>query len=228
MNIYAFVFKMLTVRLLALWTLSAMLRLAPSSPYKNTYQHTADVFAKKATDAPLFPGDDGPRRTVAFYLGVSWFESNFDPKAKGDGVCLESKKVCKDVAKPGDHENIECSAVCTKKGPPQSFCLGQINSSNFSWLGVTEETLLEGEKNGDGSVKRTGTEVCVAAMHTMMKRSLQICASRPLEDRLGWYAAGGDGCVRGFQASGNRVRKAQWLFNNIPLPEQAPDAAASF
>ncbi len=218
-------FKVLTVRALALWALAAMNQLEPNTPYKDTYVHTADVFARSALSSPLFAGEDGPKKTVALYLGVSWFESRFDPKAKGDGTCLEWKSSCSDDTKDDPRYANVCTKTCVKRGPPNSFCLGQVNRSNFKGLGVTEETLLEGEKNAEGTLTtRTGTEVCVDAMNRMMKRSMQVCATEPLENRLGWYAAGGEKCTRGFRESAHRMNKAHWLFWNIPTPPESDPA----
>lgn len=48
--------------------------------------------------------------------------------------------------------------------------------------------------------------------------SSRICKSKPLEEMLGWYAAGGNDCNRGLKESRHRVLKALWLFRNYPPP----------
>ena len=54
----------------------------------------------------------------------------------------------------------------------------------------------------------------------MTYRSESICAHRPPEERLGWYASGGRGCdvPEGLSASRNRMALAAWLLRKIPPP----------
>jgi len=51
----------------------------------------------------------------------------------------------------------------------------------------------------------------------MIKASFRICKNRPLEERLGWYASGGNGCDRpgGLKASRHRMLKALWLYRKF-------------
>lgn len=55
----------------------------------------------------------------------------------------------------------------------------------------------------------------------MIRESFRVCKSRPLEERLGWYAAGGNGCSRGLQASRFRMWKAMKLYREF-LEGNAP------
>ena len=56
----------------------------------------------------------------------------------------------------------------------------------------------------------------VGALHELMTTSFTICRDRPLEERLGWYAAGGDGCERRLGLSRGRVWEAQRLLRAHP------------
>lgn len=89
-----------------------------------------------------------------------------------------------------------------------SVCLGQINKSNFAWLGVTREELL------------TSTPKCLHAMNRMMRTSLRSCRARPFEDQLAWYVAGGPQCIPNDKGK-HRMRKAVWLFDHYPAPAGA-------
>ena len=44
-----------------------------------------------------------------------------------------------------------------------------------------------------------------------IKISFRICSNRPIEERLGWYAAGGPNCQFGLLKSKHRMLKAFWL-----------------
>lgn len=48
--------------------------------------------------------------------------------------------------------------------------------------------------------------------------SMRACRSRPMEEMLGWYAAGGKDCNRGLKESRHRVLKSVWLIKNHPFP----------
>lgn len=199
--------KAITIKVLTAWVLLLLTKLEPNAPWKDTYPATAAAFAESAVAHPLFSGEEGPRKTAALYVGVSWYESTFNPKAEGDHRCLEWAPAVAG-ARP----------KCRKKGEPTSFCLGQINSSNFAALRVSRESLINGEPDEEGRPGRSGVEVCVSAMNTMLRQSMRNCAHRPLEERLGQYAAGGDGCsTLGFEKSRHRVTKALWLFSHVPL-----------
>ncbi len=106
------------------WALKAMLTIQPAAvtPWADTYQDTAEVFAKVAEEQPLFKGDDGVQRTLSWFISTAWFEGRFDPRAKGD--CTEKDKAGKCIS------------------PPQSLCMFQVGVSNLSGLGLTAEEIL--------------------------------------------------------------------------------------
>lgn len=58
----------------------------------------------------------------------------------------------------------------------------------------------------------------VGALHELMTTSFTICRERPLEERIGWYAAGGEGCERRLGLSRARVWEAQRLLRAHPPP----------
>lgn len=64
--------------------LALMLKLEPNSPYRETFDESAEVYAKVANDEPLFKGEDGPLKTAALFVSVAWFESRFRKGAIGD------------------------------------------------------------------------------------------------------------------------------------------------
>jgi len=55
----------------------------------------------------------------------------------------------------------------------------------------------------------------------MLRASMRVCRARPLEERLGWYAAGGNDCDRGLRESRHRVLRAMWLFKRYPPPGES-------
>ena len=183
------------------WAVSAMLVAQPAkvTPWADTYQSTAEVFATVAADSPLFGGDDGVQRTMSWFISTAWFEGRFDPKAKGDGGCL----------KMGPDNK------CLVKGPPQSFCMFQIGKSNFDHLKTNEEEILR------------SVETCTRSAVTMMKASIKLCRNRPQDEWLSQYASGGGECGRempdgkraGLRESQHRVNKAKWLFTNVKSQE---------
>lgn len=176
----------------AAWALSLLVGTQPVAPWRETYEATAAAMAESANSDSLFAADDGPARTVAYYVSVSWFESNHNPRAEGD--CRDSKGA-----------SVDCK---TAGATPHSFCLGQIHDSNFAALGVTRDALLED----------VGT--CVHAMHVMLKQSLHLCSARwPSEQEawLSWYTGGGPDCETRTTKSAHRVLKAKWLFARFPV-----------
>lgn len=79
---------MVTVQ--AAWVLTLMQSIEPNAPWKDTYEKTAEVFAKVANEQPLFKGEDGAMRTAALFVSVAWFEGRLKPNAigdKGQSVC---------------------------------------------------------------------------------------------------------------------------------------------
>lgn len=155
------------------WVLSLMVAIWPQakSRWGETYPSTAEAMAESANMSPLFEGNDGPAKTAAVMIAVSWYESAFNPKAIGDGG--------------------------------HSFCLGQINDSNFRHLQLTKTLIL------------SDVRVCVKAMSDVMRESFRVCKGRGFEELLGHYAVGGNGCPASEKGRG-RMRKAQWLFAQYP------------
>jgi hypothetical protein len=173
------------------WILALMLKVEPSSPFRATFDKTAAAIARASDASPLFGGDHGGERTAALVVSVAWFEGRLNPRAEGDRTC-----------KRYDGER------CIERGEPTSFCTMQIAESNFPALGVTREIV-------QGSI-----DSCIDAGLRMMKSSFSVCRAKPLEHRLDWYATGGEGCVAPFHDEGvHRVRRGQWLFGAVPLPE---------
>ncbi len=198
---------------LASWVLSLLVATGdPGAAWRNTYETTAEAFAEHSESSPLFcsqrsdgtcaPSQDDVRKTAALLVSVSWFESRHNPQAKGDSSCLEyasATEPAQEVTTGGDSKR-----ACIRRGPPRSFCLGQIHESNFVSLGVTKDAIL-----GD-------VGVCVRAMVALLRESMKVCAKEPLDARLSWYAAGGSGC-RPNKESRHRMRKAQWLYAHNPF-----------
>ena len=60
------------------------------------------------------------------------------------------------------------------------------------------------------------TDVATKVAIDQFKVSFRVCRNRPIEEKLGWYAAGKDDCERGLQESRHRMLKARWLFKNHP------------
>jgi len=58
-----------------------MISLEPNPLWRASYDATAEAIARGATEAPLFAGEDGPARTAALLVSVSFFEARFDPHA---------------------------------------------------------------------------------------------------------------------------------------------------
>ncbi len=62
-----------------------MLALQPASPWRATYETTANAIAETvAREEPLFAGDLGRERTAALLVALAWHESTFRPDAVGD------------------------------------------------------------------------------------------------------------------------------------------------
>jgi hypothetical protein len=52
----------------------------------------------------------------------------------------------------------------------------------------------------------------------LVRASFRVCRARTMDERLGWYAAGGKDCERGLRESRHRLLKAKWLVKNRPPP----------
>lgn len=187
----------------AAFVLEMMDEAQPHAPWKNTYPSTAMAIATESNAWPLYPGEDGPARTAAIMVGVAEMESHFDPKAKGDGVCLEYEVRPATMFGLGALYALK-KPRCIKRGPPQSFCAFQVHQSNFTSLGVSEAEVL-------GSI-----ETCTRSALRMMHASFNLCGGSPWTpfDLLNQYATGGGVCVRPLHDEGeHRMRRGMWLYN---------------
>jgi hypothetical protein len=184
---------------LVAWALAAMIAKQPKeiTPWADTYQDTADAFVTIAEESPLHKVEnDGVRHTVADFIAVAWFESRFDPQARGDCTKKTAAGQCADLA------------------TAQSVCLFQVGKSNLTALKTSAEELL-------GSVW-----LCTRAARRLMQISASICRGRPRDEWLGQYASGGGECGKlmpngdraGLRESRHRVATADWLFRSIGFP----------
>ena len=172
------------------WVLDLMMKVQSAHPYRSTYEQTSASIARHASMRPLFSGAYGDAKTAALLVSVGRFESELQPDAEGD--CTK------------DGVNVKCTV---SGAIPHSFCLLQVNESNFKGFGITREMI------------QTDIDVCVATGLSMMHSSFAVCRALPLEDRLRWYAGGGSGCPTGEDAmnkSRHRIAKGMWLFKASP------------
>ena len=174
----------------ASWVLSLMMHAQSMHPYRATYERTSEAIAKHASERPLFSGQHGDAKTAALIVAVAQYESSFQPDAEGD--CTKGGK----------------KAKCTTPGAiPHSFCLLQVNESNFKTFGITREDI------------QTDIDVCVRTALSIMHQSFTICRALTLEDRLRFYAGGGNGCPTNEDAaikSRQRMLRGMWLFKAVP------------
>jgi hypothetical protein len=73
--------------------------------------------------------------------------------------------------------------------------------------------LYQQQGHGEISDSRVATEVA----YNQIKTSFRVCNGKPIEDRLGWYAAGGPTCDYGLRESRHRMLKAFWLVGKFPF-----------
>ena len=72
------------------WVVGLMVALEPSSPWRGTYEKSAEAIARVAESEPVFD-DHGEERTAALLVAVAWYESRLKPNAKskdGQFLCL--------------------------------------------------------------------------------------------------------------------------------------------
>ncbi len=148
--------------------LAWMVSLEPSSPLRSSFERTAEAIARESNRSPL-PGLD-ELRTAAVVTSLAWFESRFRVDAEGD--CLGA---------PDRSGAGQATGTCPKGSRPRSLGLLQIGVSNLAGLRISRDEALD----VDGNVR---------AGLAMARRSFRVCASRPLHERLAWYAAGGPAC----------------------------------
>src|SRR6478736_466487 len=71
------------------WVVGLMVALEPSSPWRGTYEKSAEAIARVAESDPLFE-DHGEERTAALLVAIAWYESRFKPNA----VSANKQYVC--------------------------------------------------------------------------------------------------------------------------------------
>ena len=136
-----------------------------------------------------------PDRTASVLLSLAWFESRFQIDAAGD--CERSTEL----------------GTCAKDAKhPRSFGLFQIGGDNLRAAHVTVESAT------------SDPDIATRVALSMLRRSFQICRSRPLLERASWYAGGGTSCPTGDAStkSVHRLAKAAWIydrFRGAPLPD---------
>ncbi len=171
---------------LASWATTIMIAVAPHSPYLSSFSRTAEGLATAAVEAPVFAGEHGAEQTLALELAIALGESGFRVDAPGD---------CRGLP-PG-------SPKCTPERA-SSFGLFQINKGNLAWLGAAREDLV-------------GEPLVQARLALkLVRQSFKNCAGRPLVERLGWYANGGDGCAES-SAGRARMKHAQTILAQHPF-----------
>lgn len=70
------------------------------------------------------------------------------------------------------------------------------------------------QQQGMGAI--ADAEVATRVAIQQIKTSFRICSNRPIEEKLGWYAAGGPTCNNGIKESRHRMLKAFWLVEKFP------------
>lgn len=173
------------------WVLTLMTKSEPLPPkWRPTFEASSVVIAGMSDELPVYAGVDGPSKTAALLVSLGWFESHFQPDATGD--CDKTDPT---------------TGMCVPGSIPHSFCMFQVNETNFAGLGVTRDEIM------------TDFKTCARSALRMIRQSFTVCAAKPHEDRLDHYAAGGAGCKTPLREKGrHRIRKGDWLFGAIPPP----------
>ena len=175
--------------LLVSWCLAIMTMLVPKAPWAAELPKEAEAFVTAAERDPLFKGRRGVEETVDYELSVAWFESTFNPAARGDrGASWGLFQVSPPTAQP------YADGTRAKR-----IAFGDLVDL---WRPVGMDLL--------------DPEAAAPLALRLMRVSFGICRDRPRSERLGWYAAGGEGC-RGLKESRNRVAKAEWLALAYPF-----------
>lgn len=167
---------------LKVWVLKLMFAVQPVAPWTNTYESSAEVIAEESIHNPLFEGEDG-RKTAAILVALGKFEGALKPDAKGDCDKTDEK-----------------TGMCVKGSKPHSFCMFQVNESNFARMGVTQDQMV------------TDFRVCTKTALRLAHESFRSCRSLPLEDRLNAYAEGRGGCRPSVVKGKHRMNYGMHLF----------------
>lgn len=151
------------------WVVGLLAALEPQSPFRATYEKTAEAIARVSESEPLFPVDEeGEERTATLLVSLAWYESRFQPNAR------------------------------SRNG--RWYCLYQLEKG---WL-------------PDAKASLSDQEMCTRAAVKVVRRSLEACQSRPLNDRLAQFTSGR--CDRGGVESRYRMFLASKLLKEHPLP----------
>lgn len=88
-----------------------------------------------------------------------------------------------------------------------AFGVWQLHESNFGWLHITQEEACDPYTSAPVALR-------------LVRKSFEVCARRPWEERLGWYAAGGPTCnvEEGLEDSRIRLALALRLLQRMPPP----------
>lgn len=178
----------------AAYVLALMELAEPRSPYRSTFEHTAEAIAAASSEAPLFAGPSGAAETAALVVAVGEYESHMKPDAEGD--CVKPNGVAVDSV----------SGVCPAGSKPRSLCMLQVGVSNLRSLNLTTEEI------------RTDIDVCIRAGLRLMRISFGVCRTAPIDERLRHYAGGGETCTVGEDAkrkSIHRMTRGRWLHTRI-------------
>ena len=97
----------------------------------------------------------------------------------------------------------------------ESYGLFQYHSSNMGVFRVGPKAIVV-----KTAAPLFDPHFAAEAAAAMIAESHRVCARRPPEERLGWYASGGNGCgvPEGLAASRNREALAAWLAVRAPVP----------
>lgn len=68
----------------AAWIYAQMNRLEPSTPWRFSYGEIASAIADASNAHPIFPGEEGPKKTASILIAIARYESTFNPNALGD------------------------------------------------------------------------------------------------------------------------------------------------
>lgn len=222
---------------LVAWTVATMRHEEPAAPWRDTFESSAAAMVLAAEASPLYDDDHGGiRRTVADLVSLGTFEGALRTDAEGD--CVEkvlvpvtaretsqlspsgsglfvvdyTKKTTNKPAAPilvaKTRTVPSVSGRCPAGSKPQSFCMFQINASNFRAYDVTREQM------------QTDFPTCVRVGLAMMRVSHAVCQKRPLDDKLAHYAHGGGTCAgdkgEGLMESRHRMGKAKTIYASFP------------
>lgn len=208
---------------LVAWCVSLLVFLQPRAPWVDTYASSAEAFVTAAEKDPLYRDARAIEQTIVVEVATTYYESHFAPHVKGDhGASWGAFQIAPGTAKP--------------------YLLPLRASSALRVLSDEGGELLDpwrplGEELLDVA---SAAPIALRLLHT----SFKMCANRPSEERMAWYAGGGKTCTdlpmtaaerdretKAFAQSRHRLQKAKWLLRVrpfLPIPaelEPGPVAA---